>query len=117
MVKHGGTTLAGMYVLKFGDKYWYMYVASIYDIRNFKPNYLFLFFFSSRRRHTRSLCDWSSDVCSSDLRRRTEPTGPRRAALGLLPHPRRRSVRPHVAADRRAAPGARALGARAVVPG
>src|SRR5476649_835377 len=26
-----------------------------------------LFFFSSRRRHTRSLCDWSSDVCSSDL--------------------------------------------------
>src|SRR5260221_13647968 len=27
-----------------------------------------LYFFSSRRRHTRSLCDWSSDVCSSDLR-------------------------------------------------
>src|SRR5438034_6704202 len=27
------------------------------------------FFFSSRRRHTRSLCDWSSDVCSSDLTR------------------------------------------------
>src|SRR5437588_8182178 len=26
-----------------------------------------LFFFSSRRRHTGSLCDWSSDVCSSDL--------------------------------------------------
>src|SRR5260221_3744339 len=25
------------------------------------------FFFPSRRRHTRSLCDWSSDVCSSDL--------------------------------------------------
>src|SRR5438034_9751696 len=24
-------------------------------------------FFSSRRRHTMSLCDWSSDVCSSDL--------------------------------------------------
>src|SRR5438132_10200942 len=43
------------------------------------------FFFSSRRRHTRSLCDWSSDVCSSDLQLeeyvtsavpmvRTEPT-------------------------------------------
>src|SRR5689334_24801026 len=30
--------------------------------------YLFLFFFfSSRRRHTRWNCDWSSDVCSSDL--------------------------------------------------
>src|SRR5438045_5568046 len=27
-----------------------------------------LFFFSSRRRHTRCLSDWSSDVCSSDLR-------------------------------------------------
>src|SRR5438132_5192273 len=25
------------------------------------------FFFSCRRRHTISLCDWSSDVCSSDL--------------------------------------------------
>src|SRR5437588_5177598 len=29
--------------------------------------FCFVFFFSSRRRHTRSLCDWSSDVCSSDL--------------------------------------------------
>src|SRR5690242_21593695 len=28
---------------------------------------LCLFFFSSRRRHTRLTCDWSSDVCSSDL--------------------------------------------------
>src|SRR5699024_11941984 len=28
---------------------------------------LFLLFFSSRRRHTRSKRDWSSDVCSSDL--------------------------------------------------
>src|SRR2546427_3586570 len=26
-----------------------------------------MFFFSSRRRHTRFDCDWSSDVCSSDL--------------------------------------------------
>src|SRR2546427_2448815 len=30
---------------------------------------LFFFFFSSRRRHTRFDCDWSSDVCSSDLQR------------------------------------------------
>src|SRR5260370_11446521 len=30
----------------------------------------FFFFFSSRRRHTRFKCDWSSDVCSSDLRGR-----------------------------------------------
>src|SRR5438093_2524957 len=27
-----------------------------------------VFFFSSRRRHTRLVSDWSSDVCSSDLR-------------------------------------------------
>src|SRR5260221_5707431 len=36
---------------------------------------IYVFFFSSRRRHTRSLCDWSSDVCSSDL-----------SALGLPKH-------------------------------
>src|SRR5260370_837924 len=29
---------------------------------------MIFFFFSSRRRHTRFKCDWSSDVCSSDLR-------------------------------------------------
>src|SRR5258705_2763574 len=31
------------------------------------PCVVFVFFFSSRRRHTRCLSDWSSDVCSSDL--------------------------------------------------
>src|SRR5256886_3893472 len=36
-------------------------------------SYLF-FFFSSRRRHTRFDCDWSSDVCSSDLLR--DPMSP-----------------------------------------
>src|SRR5437868_9362921 len=38
----------------------------------------FVFFFSSRRRHTRSKRDWSSDVCSSDLeeqRRHQRPDG------------------------------------------
>src|SRR6266478_7010582 len=30
-------------------------------------NGVVFFFFSSRRRHTRFDCDWSSDVCSSDL--------------------------------------------------
>src|SRR2546430_11805892 len=29
---------------------------------------VYVFFFSSRRRHTRFDCDWSSDVCSSDLK-------------------------------------------------
>src|SRR5438034_2191398 len=38
------------------------------------------FFFSSRRRHTRSLCDWSSDVCSSDL----NPANPVTSARDVL---------------------------------
>src|SRR5260370_41044077 len=33
----------------------------------FVASFGFIFFFSSRRRHTRFKCDWSSDVCSSDL--------------------------------------------------
>src|SRR5262249_59412408 len=37
---------------------------------------LVLFFFSSRRRHTRLVSDWSSDVCSSDLDCRAVPPGP-----------------------------------------
>src|SRR6266568_8005346 len=32
-----------------------------------RGHFFFFFFFSSRRRHTRWNCDWSSDVCSSDL--------------------------------------------------
>src|SRR5438477_7118276 len=41
------------------------------------PCYCIFFFFSSRRRHTRLTCDWSSDVCSSDLKKdaRAEPLG------------------------------------------
>src|SRR5438094_7283241 len=34
---------------------------------------IFFFFFSSRRRHTRSYGDWSSDVCSSDLKQLFQP--------------------------------------------
>src|SRR5689334_23577661 len=36
--------------------------------------FVFFFFFSSRRRHTRWNCDWSSDVCSSDLSSTNSPT-------------------------------------------
>src|SRR5699024_11815319 len=39
------------------------------------------FFFASRRRHTRSKRDWSSDVCSSDLPR---TAGFRRLMAGLF---------------------------------
>src|SRR6266513_1319133 len=38
------------------------------------------FFFSSRRRHTRSKRDWSSDVCSSDLAASERQARPRGAA-------------------------------------
>src|SRR5690606_40502832 len=41
---------------------------------------LFLFFFSSRRRHTTFSRDWSSDVCSSDL---VTPSTPFRCDFGL----------------------------------
>src|SRR6266481_5732561 len=41
------------------------------------------FFFSNRRRHTRWNCDWSSDVCSSDLDRPRRLHAERRAALPL----------------------------------
>src|SRR2546427_13139880 len=58
----------------------------------------FFFFFSSRRRHTRFDCDWSSDVCSSDLDVNGEDilvlrnAGPKGAGMpewGMLPIPTR----------------------------
>src|SRR3990167_9864614 len=52
------------------------------------------YFFASRRRHTRFDCDWSSDVCSSDLddvkvvdRRRFTSAGERRPGAELRPEP------------------------------
>src|SRR5256886_6350091 len=81
------------------------------------------FFFSSRRRHTRFDCDWSSDVCSSDLvalprgrgyvphgrlcaaGRQADLLG---AALTALPPPRGRA-RPGVGGARAPRHGARAL--------
>src|SRR6266568_6722411 len=55
------------------------------------------FFFSSRRRHTRWNCDWSSDVCSSDLVGRDE------AARRVLPTHERLVAgdRPRCECDRR----------------
>src|SRR4030066_2554362 len=43
----------------------------------------FLFFFSSRRRHTRFKCDWSSDVCSSDLEK--AQIGQTEVRVGIMP--------------------------------
>src|SRR6266498_3843271 len=52
---------------------------------------MFVFFFSSRRRHTRCGRDWSSDVCSSDLApsRRRRPLCRRRAGRGAGGQPGR----------------------------
>src|SRR2546421_1506868 len=67
---------------------------------------MFVFFFSSRRRHTRSDRDWSSDVCSSDLPARNGRwsylhcnfPNHRAAALGVLGVPEdREAVRQAVA--------------------
>src|SRR2546430_8962927 len=41
------------------------------------------FFFSSRRRHTRFDCDWSSDVCSSDLLADCDSVAAQRSAMLL----------------------------------
>src|SRR5690606_40083955 len=55
-----------------------------------------LFFFSSRRRHTRFSRDWSSDVCSSDLRS-LPAVGPDQVERGARPVlPPRHRVRPEL---------------------
>src|SRR5947199_10633659 len=57
-----------------------------------------MFFFSSRRRHTRCLSDWSSDVCSSDLdlvaclRLLARRTPPLESARGLSPEEAARAL-------------------------
>src|SRR5438034_3876111 len=70
---------------------------------------IIFFFFSSRRRHTRSLCDWSSDVCSSDLHR-----APQHRARALVPwRPGRRAGAPGTRGD----PARGARGVRGRLPG
>src|SRR5438309_5948431 len=49
------------------------------------PVLSFFFFFSSRRRHTRWNCDWSSDVCSSDLKQRARAGGFHAQAVAMGP--------------------------------
>src|SRR2546427_2447325 len=53
-----GIAVAILYIVNFSH--------SLFLFRMCSP-VLYFFFFSSRRRHTRFDCDWSSDVCSSDL--------------------------------------------------
>src|SRR2546430_8366182 len=72
------------------------------------------FFFPSRRRHTRVDCDWSSDVCSSDLAIRSEQIREDRdkpvAQIGNPPvpdveidHGQELAVAPGIGDERRAA--------------
>src|SRR5438034_179541 len=55
---------------KIAEGQWYRYapsyVSPAYHLLEGFPFIQEPFFFSSRRRHTSSLCDWSSDVCSYD---------------------------------------------------
>src|SRR5262245_54780113 len=64
-----------------------------------------LFFFSSRRRHTRCLSDWSSDVCSSDLDDRRPGGGA--VVPGARRHRRPAALHPRPAGQRAAARPAR----------
>src|SRR2546429_5922018 len=48
-----------------------------------ETRYEVIFFFSSRRRHTRCRRDWSSDVCSSDLNARWTVLGVGYATRGI----------------------------------
>src|SRR5437762_9134612 len=50
-----------------------------------------MFYFSSRRRHTRYIGDWSSDVCSSDLERRTRADIVTHYDIGVIDRDRTRT--------------------------
>src|SRR5690606_40050866 len=60
-----------------------------------------LFFFASRRRHTSFSRDWSSDVCSSDLRRVLPHVFDVQKfdVFGVLPDQRRRVVPSHLSPE------------------
>src|SRR2546430_6538903 len=65
-------------------------VDAVVDMLLLYRFFLFFFFFSSRRRHTRFDCDWSSDVCSSDLATPAEPGSTNPILLRCVPRKQRR---------------------------
>src|SRR5262245_63261213 len=95
----------------------FSYVLRTLPLLAFVISYVicFGFFFSSRRRHTRCLSDWSSDVCSSDLGPRTRRRGgsrpPAARATGAAGWPAS-SRRPRPARWCRRAPPRRGRGGR-----
>src|SRR2546427_4863605 len=64
----------------------YFFFCFLFLFMLFLFDVFFFFFFSSRRRHTRFDCDWSSDVCSSDLLSRLHGRD-RGRVHGLRPSP------------------------------
>src|SRR5262249_56256218 len=78
----------------------------------------FVFFFSSRRRHTRLVSDWSSDVCSSDLagasaaRQPAAPVGDPRRERAAPAGRRSRGHEPARSEERRVGKEWRSRGAR-----
>src|SRR5205814_5211787 len=63
-------------------------------LHDFEHSYTVVsFFFSSRRRHTSCLSDWSSDVCSSDLPCFASPRSPERFTPIIQSSSRNRSTR------------------------
>src|SRR6266536_1923539 len=61
----GTSQRIGLIVLDVANPFFTEVARGVEDLAN-QAGYI-VFFFSSRRRHTRSTRDWSSDVCSSDL--------------------------------------------------
>src|SRR2546430_11988311 len=69
-------------------------------VRGAQGTILGFFFFSSRRRHTRFDCDWSSDVCSSDLPEDLPQQAKDRALLEHMNHVHRHAAARHTVARR-----------------
>src|SRR5688572_18844853 len=65
------------------DTFYYLFLHLLFYVRCL---FVFFFFFSSRRRHTRFDCDWSSDVCSSDLTGREASGGESAEVRSILPY-------------------------------
>src|SRR5438093_10039715 len=66
-------------------------LINVFVIKNYC---ILFFFFSSRRRHTRLVSDWSSDVCSSDLERHAPPVREARDGTGGVRPDARQRVEP-----------------------
>src|SRR5687768_17701786 len=81
------TSLSFLYLSRF-----IVLLFLFFFIFSFFVFFFFFFFFSSRRRHTRCSRDWSSDVCSSDLRHELHVRRRRKDREGDRQERRRRSV-------------------------